>query len=79
MAGCCGGKKNDSPPSQSLAVDWKGDAKTCAAIKACCGAPEMSLFCSLTQSANQGDCGKSVATIRNYAKESKAKVAAPCF
>jgi hypothetical protein len=76
---CCAAKKDDAPTPHGNAVDWKGDAKACAAIKACCGAPEMTLFCSLTQSANQGDCGKSVATVRAYAKESKVKVAPVCF
>jgi hypothetical protein len=46
-----------------------GDPKTCAAFKACCAAPDLQLFCGLSQATNNGDCAKSLADARNYAKE----------
>jgi hypothetical protein len=46
-----------------------GDAKTCAAFKACCAAPDLQLFCGLAQAANNGDCAKSLTEARAHAKE----------
>lgn len=47
-----------------------GDPKACAALAACCTAPPMSLFCSLTQ-ANGGSCEQQLATVQAHLAETK--------
>ena len=53
-----------------------GDPKVCAAFKRCCTAPDMSLFCALSQDTEGGDCAKLLAKARQYAKEARINSAA---
>jgi hypothetical protein len=81
VSGCCGGSKSSSSSGSAPAqkTEWKGDAKACAAVKACCSSPKLSLFCTLSQASSQGDCAKSLTPIRNYVKESKTPAPAGCM
>jgi len=55
----------------------KGDAKTCAAFRACCSDPNLGLFCGLLQ-ASETDCGKARDQAKNYLKEQNLKAPAGC-
>jgi hypothetical protein len=55
-----------------------GDPKTCAALKACCSASALSLFCALSQAKNEGDCAKCLKDVRAYADEAHVAPPAGC-
>lgn len=55
----------------------KGDAKTCAAFRACCSEPELGLFCGLIQ-ASENDCGKARDQAKAHLKERNLKAPAGC-
>jgi hypothetical protein len=55
-----------------------GDPKVCAAFAACCSASsDAGLFCGMSQ-ANEGDCSKLLASVKQYLEESGAKPPAGC-
>ena len=56
----------------------KGDAKTCAAYRACCSHPEMGLMCGLAEAAG-GDCASALQSARQYLKERNLKPPAGCL
>jgi hypothetical protein len=54
-----------------------GDARACAAFKACCSAHDLSLFCALTESA-ETDCATALRKVKQYATEAKVRRPAGC-
>lgn len=80
LSGCCGGSKEPPKKTTTTVVtpgsggNWHGDAKACAAVKACCSASsDVSLFCSLSEAGQdvKGDCSKGLPKIRAYITEAK--------
>ena len=55
----------------------KGDAKSCAAFKACCTSRDLSLFCALTESA-ETQCATALHKVKAYAAEAKVRRPAGC-
>jgi hypothetical protein len=55
----------------------KGDARTCAAYKACCSARDLSLFCGMLE-ATEKDCSSALQKVRSYASEAKIRPPAGC-
>ena len=56
----------------------KGDPKTCAAMKACCDAPNAGLFCGLAQAKDSADCASVLKDIQSYMVEAKIAKPAGC-
>lgn len=55
----------------------KGDAKVCAAFRACCAEPQLGLFCGLLE-ASENDCGKARDQAKAHLKERGLKAPAGC-
>ena len=55
----------------------KGDAKVCAAFRACCSEPQLALFCGLLE-ASENDCGKARDQAKAHLKERSLKAPAGC-
>lgn len=55
----------------------KGDAKVCAAFRACCSEPQLGLFCGLLE-ASENDCGKARDQAKAHLKERSLKAPAGC-
>jgi len=64
--------------SQVDGAPLRGDPKVCAAFKSCCTAPDLGLFCGMTQAANNGDCAKSLKEVKAYAREAHVSTPAGC-
>jgi hypothetical protein len=62
----------------SGANPMKGKPADCAAFKACCTAPRMSLACGLIHSTEQ-DCTKALKSVRNMMKENGTTPPAGCM
>lgn len=56
----------------------KGDEKTCAAMKACCAAPNAGLFCGLAQATDGADCASVLKGIQAHMAEAKISKPAGC-
>lgn len=56
----------------------KGDEKTCAAMKACCAAPNAGLFCGLAQATDGADCASVLKSIQAHMAEAKMAKPAGC-
>jgi hypothetical protein len=69
------------PDGQTIvegAGTMKGDEKTCAAMKACCAAPNAGLFCGLAQATDGADCASVLKGIQAHMAEAKIAKPAGC-